>query len=155
MEWDRLISLKLWSYDSFANNYAFKPKARDTRRVVLLYRDPSQETAIPSDMFKSLLDQSVRATDIAVQTLTPEKFKHIKNFVTTHVPGTELISEGEADTVIIPVVNKIYPYDFVEQEVASFTQKNPITGENFEDQKKKEGDLHAFHEAFRQEKCRR
>lgn len=126
MEWDRVLGFKFWSYERFAKNYMAKPLAHPTRRVVILYVDPSESTEIPSDMFKSILDQSVKVTDIAVQTVAPKKFKHMKNFVSTHVPRTELISEGDAGTILIYVEPKIYPYDFVEQTVVTYVGEEVI-----------------------------
>lgn len=147
MEWDRVLSLKFWSYESFAEDYTSKPAAHPTRRVVILYVDPNESAAIPSDMFKSILDQSVKVTDIAIQTATPKKFKSMKSFTSTHVPGTELISEGDASTILIPVEPRIYPYDFVERMVSTRVENSPFEGEEGEEGARR--DPGALQSAFR------
>lgn len=119
MEWDRTINLYFHSYDYYLHDYQNKPRAHSNRRVIILYRDSNVSSQIPTLMFKSLLDQSVKVDDITIQTSLPEKFKDVLAFSTTHVPGTELISEGEDTTIIIPVMNKVYPYEFVETYVES------------------------------------
>lgn len=148
MEWDRVLGFKFWSYDSFVKDYANKPSAHPTRRVVILYIDSIESNDIPSDMFKSILDQSVKVDDIAIQTTNPQKFKHMKNFTSTHVPGTEFISEGDASTILIPVVMKIYPYDFVEQAVLAHTRNNPIEVQK-ENKPKDDNNISALQSAFR------
>lgn len=149
MEWDRVLGFKFWSYDSFVKGYPNKPTAHPTRRVVILYVDPSESSDIPSDMFKSILDQSVKVTDIAIQTVTPKKFKHMKSFTSTHVPGTELISEGDASTILIPVEHIIYPYDFVEQTVATHVENNPIEESEDGDKDTAKQTISDLHSAFR------
>lgn len=125
MEWDRVIGFKFWSYESFAKGYANKPLAHPTRRVVISYVDDGG--GIPSDTFKSLLDQSVKVTDIVVQTDDQQKFDSVKSFTTIFSPGALSIIEGDDSTILIPVESKIYPYDFVEQTVAAVEPIVPKT----------------------------
>lgn len=119
MEWDRRLQLWLSPYDGYISEYSSKPLASDKRRVVLLYKERHASDDIPDDTLKSLLDQSVRVDSIAVQTTDQVKYRHLKSFLTTHVPDTEAITEGDSTTIIIPIKpGVIYPYDYVESHVA-------------------------------------
>lgn len=118
MEWDRTIQLWFRSYDGYVDEYRSKPLASEKRRVVLLFKERDSSDRIPDDTLKSILDQSVRVDSISVQTRDYSKYRHLKSFVTTHVPDTEEISEGESTTIVIPIESgEIYPYDYVERWV--------------------------------------
>lgn len=118
MEWDRTVRLWFSSYDEYVDEYRLKPLASDTNRVVLLFKERDSSDRIPDDTFKSILDQSVRVDSISVQTTDRNKYRHLKSFVTTHVPDTEYLSEGDETTIIIPIKSgEIYPYDYVERWV--------------------------------------
>ena len=118
MEWDRRFQLWFTPYDVYVEEYSTKPIASETRRVVLLYKERHASDRIPDDTFKSLLDQSVRVNGISVQTTDSSKYRHLKSFLTVHVPDTEYISEGDATTIIIPIKHgAIYPYDYIERNV--------------------------------------
>ena len=118
MEWDRTIGLNMSPYERYIEEYKFKPLASEQRRVIVLLKDHDISSPVPDNTFKSILDQSVRVNGICVQTLDPGKYKHLRKILTTHVPDTEHISEGEETTIIIPIkAGDIYPYDFVETMV--------------------------------------
>ena len=122
-EWDRQILLRFRSYDGFLDEYRFKPPASINRRVVLLFKEHEGigDRCIADETLKSCLDQSVKVDSFSVQTDDNSKYKHLRSFLTTHVPDTEHIYEGDATTIIIPIKSGVvYPYDFVETYVDQF-----------------------------------
>ena len=110
---DRFIEIKLSGMDDLLTRYGDVPRKSDAKRVVALIRCPE---SVSEDTIKSLLSQSVRLDDIAVETDNPvRKYQHI---LTYHAPGTSVIREGELDTIIMPIVNgRVYDYDDVENFV--------------------------------------
>lgn len=118
-DWDRSFRLYMSSVNDLINLYALKPQSE--RRVVAIIDCDSgtNNGEICNKTIKSILDQSIRLNDIAVQTNTPAKINgDLLKVVSIHKPGTEMIREMEQDTVIIKLENgKEYPFDFIEQQI--------------------------------------
>lgn len=94
------------------NMYSTKPSS-DKRVVVVIPCDgPVSELTL-----KSLLAQSVKVDDIAIETSKPgEISEQIRRVATVHKPDTTKLRETEIDTVVIFVENgKWYEYDFIEE----------------------------------------
>lgn len=118
MEWDRHILLHFSSFENLIENYKKKSKSSEKlnkRAVVIVTCD----NGLCDQTLKSILDQSIRVDDFAINTNNPENLDPKINVVaTTHRPGTEIIREPSADTVIIYIQNgKIYPYDYIENYI--------------------------------------
>lgn len=112
MEWDRKIMLKYTPIKNLIENYPNKPSAKT--RTVLIFKC---DDGLCLNTLKSLLDQSIKVDDIAVQTNRPEKFHEYKKLkvITLHKPGMETIREGDENTIIINIKNyHIYSYDEIE-----------------------------------------
>ena len=119
-DWDRTIRLGMSSMNDLINMYSMKPKS-EARRVVAVIDcdDGVNNGAGCNKTLKSILDQSIRLHDIAVQTNTPRKIdQDLLRVVSIHKPGTELVREMERDTVVIKLKNgKEYPFDYVENQL--------------------------------------
>lgn len=113
---DRSVKNELISLSSLAKRYSLLPKS-DRRSVVLLKCD---ESGPDMKTLKSLLDQSVRVHDIAIETDYPRSIDdETKTVSTVHKMNTCHVRECELDTVIIIAKNGVtYPYDFVEKSLA-------------------------------------
>jgi hypothetical protein len=63
------------------------------------------------------VNQSVKATDIAVETSHPELLDtRLKRFITVHKMNTTPIREMEADTIIILAENgRVYDKDYIKR----------------------------------------
>lgn len=111
---DRKALLKLSSTNSLSNIYSMKPK-HTTNRVVAIIKCDS----LCNDTIKTLLDQSIRLHDIAVETNYPYNIRNeFLNVVSIHKPGTTWLRETDKDTIIINIENgKEYSYDFIENEI--------------------------------------
>lgn len=114
MEWDRTIKLWFSSYDTLIQQYKLKP--HPTKRTVVIIEC---ESGLCDWTLKSLLDQSVRVHAININTNHPEKIDDkVKEIATLHRPGTEILREPSADTILINLKNGIvYPYDSIETKV--------------------------------------
>jgi MinD-like ATPase involved in chromosome partitioning or flagellar assembly len=114
MEWDRSIMLSMTSFDDLVERYTKKPQP--TKRTVLII---DCETGLCNQTIKSILDQSVRVHDISINTNHAENINaNLKKIATIHKPGTEILREPSAETVIIRIVNgNVYPYDSIENQV--------------------------------------
>jgi len=95
--------------------YSTKPTASNKRVVIVLEcrADNCQDT------IKSLLDQSVRVDDIAIETERPDLLsKDVKRVVSVHKPGTAILRETESDTIVLILRDSVvYDYDFVETQL--------------------------------------
>ena len=114
MEWDRTLRLWFTSFDTLVQQYKLKPQPAK-RTVVII----ECESGLCDDTLKSVLDQSVRVHAINVSTHHPEKINaKVKEIVTLHRPGTEILREPSADTLLIKLKNGVvYPYDSIETKV--------------------------------------
>ena len=114
-DWDRSIRLGMSSMNDLINMYSMKPKSEVRRVVVVIDCDG----AVCNKTLKSILDQSIRLHDIAVQTNTPRKIdQDLLRVVSIHKPGTELVREMDRDTVVLKVKNGIeYPFDYIENQL--------------------------------------
>jgi hypothetical protein len=106
--------------DELINVYSMKPKSK-TRRVVAVIDcdDGVNNGSVCDKTLKSILDQSIRLHDIAVQTNTPQKIdQDLLRVVSIHRVGTELVREMERDTIVLELQNgKEYPFDYVENQI--------------------------------------
>jgi hypothetical protein len=112
MEWDRILWLKLANIEGLLEHY--QEKQTFPRRISLILEC---DEGLCLDTLKSLIDQSIKVDDIAVQTNHSENFREYKklNVITIHAPGTEELREGDANTLIIHVDNgRIYGYSEIE-----------------------------------------
>jgi hypothetical protein len=92
-----------------------KPKSNSNRVVAIIKCDNS----LCNNTIKTLLDQSIRLHDIAVETNNPQLIdnEYLK-IVSVHNPDTAWLREPDLDTIIILVENgKEYSYDYIENEV--------------------------------------
>jgi hypothetical protein len=114
-DWDRKLKLKLTSLNSLTDIYSLKPKNKSNRVVALI----KCSSGLCNDTIKTLLDQSIRLHDIAVETEHPEYINdEFLKVVSIHKPGTLWLRETDRDTIIIEIENgKEYPYDYIENEV--------------------------------------
>lgn len=115
-DWDRKLSLKVSSINSLLNTYSMKPKSTSNRVVAVIKCPPN---GLCNDTIKTLLDQSIRLHDIAVETNNPQFIdKEYLKFVSIHEPDTTWLREPDSDTIIIQIENgKEYSYDYIENEV--------------------------------------
>ena len=113
MEWDRYIMLGVTSFDELVTHYSKKRKTK-IRTVLII----ECETGLCSQTIKSILDQSVRVHDIAINTNHPENINiKLKKIANIHTHGSEMIREPHADTIIIRINNGVvYPYDYIENK---------------------------------------
>jgi hypothetical protein len=117
-EGDRKLRLRNISFSKLLETYQTKPhfKTKNVSRVVGLI-----ETNDNLDLttLKSIMDQSVRLNDIAVQTNNKLNLdEDVKQLISIHPPGTEWLRETDKNTVVINIKNGVeYPYDFVETMV--------------------------------------
>jgi len=119
-DWDRTIRLGMSSMNDLINMYSMKPKSGSRRVVAVIDCDDGVNNgAVCNKTLKSLLDQSMRLHDIAVQTNTPQKIdRDLLRVVSIHKPGTELVREMERDTIVLKLINgKEYPYDYIEEQL--------------------------------------
>lgn len=114
-DWDRKLKLKISSLNTLSNVYGLKPKHGTNRVVAIIQCDD----ACSSGTIKTLLDQSIRLHDIAVETNYPENIDNdFLKIVSIHRPGTAWLRETDRETIIIKIENgKEYPYDYIENEV--------------------------------------
>jgi hypothetical protein len=117
-DWDRKLSLKVSSINSLLNTYSMKPKST-SNRVVAVIKCNEPPNGLCNDTIKTLLDQSIRLHDIAVETNNPQFIdKEYLKFVSIHEPDTTWLREPDSDTIIIRIENgKEYSYDYIENEV--------------------------------------
>ena len=114
-DWDRKLSLKVSSINSLLNTYSMKPKSTSNRVVAVIKCNDSSD-GLCNDTIKTLLDQSIRLHDIAVETNNPQFID--KDYVSIHKPDTTWLREPDSDTIIIRIENgKEYSYDYIENEV--------------------------------------
>jgi hypothetical protein len=111
---DRKVRLQSTSFSKLLQTYQTKPHYV-SRVVGLIETDDNLDLST----LKSIMDQSVRLNDIAVQT---NKQLHLddemKQIISIHSPGTEWFRETDRNTVEINIENGTeYPYDFVETMV--------------------------------------
>jgi len=114
-DWDRTIRLGMSSINDLITMYSMKPKS--SRRVVAVI--DCDDRSVCDKTLKSVLDQSIRLHDIAVETNTPWKIdKALMRVVSIHKPGTWLVREMERDTIVLKLKNGIeYPFDYVENQL--------------------------------------
>lgn len=114
-DWDRKLSLKVSSINSLLNTYSMKPKSTSNRVVAVI----KCNSRLCNDTIKTLLDQSIRLHDIAVETNNPQFIdKEYLKVVSIHEPDTTWLREPDSDTIIIRIENgKEYSYDYIENEV--------------------------------------
>jgi hypothetical protein len=102
------------SMQSLINTYAKKPAFN--KRVVVVIRCGNK---LSMTTLRSILAQSTRVNDIAIETRKPDSVPpEVRAVVTIHKPETTKLRETEEDTVVIFVENgKWYDYDFIEETV--------------------------------------
>ncbi len=117
------IKRELSTVESLIN--AYKNKAVVSGRSVIVLKC---ESGLCEDTLKSVLDQSVRVNDIAVETNRPDLVNDaFKRIVTVHSMDTVPIRELDANTVVIYLENGIeYPYDFVEKNLKSYRSSKDL-----------------------------
>ena len=94
---------------------SYKLKPLHSSRVVVVIS--CVDKVLNANTLKSILSQSVRAHEIAIETPFPVSDEW-KKVVTVHLPRTTKIREREKTTIIINVENdKWYPYDFLESKL--------------------------------------
>lgn len=113
-DWDRLLMLKFTPLHNLIQNYKKKPQTEG--RVVLILDCPS---SVCMNTLKTILDQSVRVHDIAIQTNNADKFDpKLSEVASFHLPDSQFIREGEVGTIMINIKNgEQYPYGAIETEV--------------------------------------
>lgn len=118
-DWDRTIRLGMSSMNDLIDMYSMKPKSESRRVVAVIDCDGVNNGAVCNKTLKSILDQSIRLHDIAVQTNTPMKIdQDLLRIVSIHKPGTELVREMERDTIVLKIKNgKEYPFDYIENQI--------------------------------------
>lgn len=119
-DWDRTIRLNMSSMDDLISMYSLRPKSEYRRVVVVIDCDEGVNNGgVCNNTLKSILDQSIRLHDIAVQTNTPTKIDpDLLKVVSIHKPGTEMVREMDRDTLVIKLQNgKEYPFDFIENQI--------------------------------------
>lgn len=110
---DRAISLKMTPMSDIIESYNTQKKSVARRIVIVMI---CESGICKDDTLKSLLNQSVKADDIIVETLHPERIcPDIRSSKINICPmGSTPLRECDADTIIIMVENdRIYPYDFI------------------------------------------
>lgn len=109
-DWDRTLRLRNTSFSNMYNIYKQKP-VKDKKVVGII----ETEDPINFQTIKSLMDQSVRLNNIAIQTNRTDVPEDVKKVASVHYPDTVWLRETDKNTSIINIVNgKEYPYDFVE-----------------------------------------
>lgn len=113
-DWDRTIRLSFSPISSLSQNYSQRPKS-NRRTVAILNCD----NGVCDKTIKSILDQSIRLHDIAVQTSNPHKINpDLLSTVSIHKPRTEIVREMDRDTLILNLENgKEYPFNYVEDQI--------------------------------------
>lgn len=117
---DRTLRLSMTSMSDLIEMYKQKPQSSTKRIVAVLDCDTGINLgSVCNKTLKSILDQSIRLHDIAVQTNTPEKIdKSLLEVVTIHNVGTEAVRETEVSTIVLKLKNGFeYPYDYVETQL--------------------------------------
>jgi len=112
-DYDRLLRLRFSNTKSLLNTYLTKPQTLKRVVVVINCKDDEQ---LCLDTIKTLLDQSRRVHDIAVETNTPYVISNeLQSIVTVHKPQTTMIREPDNQTLILEIENgKIYPFGYIE-----------------------------------------
>lgn len=112
LEVDRTLRINTTSVNEMLETHLKKPKSKQRVVGIIETNDPINLSTV-----KSILDQSVRLDDLAVQTLIPVD-ENLKKIVSVHPPQSHWLRETERNTVIINIQNGIlYPYDFIEKKV--------------------------------------
>lgn len=113
-DYDRKMRLKMTSLATLIDIYSKKPHFSPNRVVGVLETD----IGVNDNTIKTILDQSIRLNDIAIQTEKPNLVSdELKTVVSIHKPQTEWLREMDRDTIIIYLQNgQEYPYDWVENE---------------------------------------
>lgn len=101
--------------------YSSKPTI--DRRVVVVI--PCIDKQLSQQTLRSLLSQSKRVSDIAVETTKPDLISNKdRQVVTVHKPETTKLRECESDTIVIYVKNgEWYEYDFIENKINEILSK--------------------------------
>lgn len=121
--WDEQFEFYRASMGQMIEDYVDKPRFdRRTVAVIECGDDP-----VCKDTVKSLLNQNMKLDDIAVQTTKPVD-SELEKITTVHKPHTDIIREGEVDTVVIKLINgKVYAYGAVEEMVSrSLNSEYPV-----------------------------
>jgi hypothetical protein len=114
---DRTIRLSMTSMSDLIEMYKQKPQSSTKRIVAVIDCDTGINLgSVCNKTLKSILDQSIRLHDIAVQTNTPEKIdKNLLEVVSIHAIGTDVVREADNSTIVLKLKNGFeYPYDYVE-----------------------------------------
>lgn len=110
---DREFMLSFKSTQGLIDRYS--KMTNPQRRIVVILEC---ENGLCEDTLKSILDQSVKVSEIAVETNFPERFQGLSKVVSFHKPGTIAFRENEADSIIMVLKNgKIFDYDFIENSL--------------------------------------
>jgi hypothetical protein len=99
-----------------------KPSSSNSNKRIVIILEC--ENGLCAKTLKSILDQSVRVDDIAVETNHPERISaDEKQIVSVHKLGTAPVRETENDTIIFYLKNgQIYDYDYIETNVIKLTK---------------------------------
>jgi hypothetical protein len=116
---DRRFVLYMKPLSSLITTYKTKPLCNAERVVAIIECDTLNILTL-----KSILDQSVRIHDIAVQLSHPETLsQEILSIVSTHPPNSANIREINNETIIVSIENgNILSYDFIENEISMKTK---------------------------------
>jgi hypothetical protein len=112
---DRKLTLSIQTLPSLIEKYALMPLP--TNRVVIIL---VCESGLCESTLKSLLNQSVRVSDIAIETDHPENITaDMRRIVSLHPTGSTRWRESEADTIVFILQNgEIFDYDYIESRIA-------------------------------------
>jgi predicted RNA binding protein YcfA (HicA-like mRNA interferase family) len=111
-DWDRTFKIIMTPVENFIDIYKKKPHS--SRRVVGVIKT---EEPLNMNTVKSILDQSVRLNDIALESKSQRVPQHhpIIDVISWHNPNTTWLREPDSNTIIIPFKNnEEYSYGFVE-----------------------------------------
>ncbi|ASZ85133.1 153R [Cherax quadricarinatus iridovirus] len=111
---DRSFRLYFSNPGGLIENYGMKQKNPKNRTVAYINLKPNEK--LNEQTIKSLMDQSIKLHDLAIQTNTPEYVdEKFKNLVSIHKPNTEQIREMDVNTIVIPIQNGVeYSFDHIE-----------------------------------------
>lgn len=105
--------------------YISKPKIPGRRVVIVIACKDNEDVSM--DTLSSILAQTVRVDDIAVETATPNAIsENVRQIVSVHKPDTTKLRETESSTIVLFITNgETYEPSFVQ----SFA--NDIISEGF------------------------